>query len=349
MITIIPCAGRSSRFPNLPPKWTLPAPDGKPMLFHAADGVRDVTTRLIITVLREDAERYGVERALEGLGSDTELMVLERPTASQPATVARTIEALNISEQLLIKDCDNRFTLQQSTEPKKDSGGNFVCVSSLQDQERITPGNKSYVCFDSAGVVTTIREKEVISDTFCVGGYGFGSGRAFLQSFYKLQAALPETRELHISDVIGQMLLEGASFVGAPVEGYRDWGTLSAWRDEIEGAETIFVELDGYLFTHGSEHFSPTFDEVTANPESINRLQKELRAGKQIVYLSIRPEYLAAMTRQHLAALGLPTEPIIFGCRQAPWTLLAAHHHVMPTERARVETSCYGTAHGLAK
>ena len=36
---IVPCAGKSTRFPNMKPKWMLTHPDGKLMIEKALEGM----------------------------------------------------------------------------------------------------------------------------------------------------------------------------------------------------------------------------------------------------------------------------------------------------------------------
>ena len=71
------------------------------------------------------------------------------------------------------------------------SDANFVCVDSLNNHDSINPRNKSYLQVDHNGVVTNIREKDVISDLFSVGGYGFLRPDLFLASYERLSKARP--------------------------------------------------------------------------------------------------------------------------------------------------------------
>ena len=56
---IIPCAGRSSRYPNLRPKWLLTHPDGDLMLEKVVDALTiNGLDRTIITIVQEQIEKY---------------------------------------------------------------------------------------------------------------------------------------------------------------------------------------------------------------------------------------------------------------------------------------------------
>ena len=50
---IIPCAGKSSRFPNMKPKYMLTHPDGKLMIEKAMENINlEVFNRVIITIAK---------------------------------------------------------------------------------------------------------------------------------------------------------------------------------------------------------------------------------------------------------------------------------------------------------
>ena len=56
---IIPCAGSSSRFPNMRPKWMLTHPDGKLMVEKAFEGIsHNRFERVIVTILKEHVDNF---------------------------------------------------------------------------------------------------------------------------------------------------------------------------------------------------------------------------------------------------------------------------------------------------
>jgi hypothetical protein len=182
MKIIVPCCGRSTRFPNLPPKWMLPASDGKPMICAAVGGLPINLDDLIVTLLREHEDRFDATAGLAlAFGRRIETCILEQPTSSQSETIAKTLLATRLNEPFLAKDADGSFTTATLNDEK-----NFVCVSSLNRCDLMNPRNKSYVVVDETGAITSIREKVVISDLFNVGGYFFRSPRQFLDYYERL-------------------------------------------------------------------------------------------------------------------------------------------------------------------
>ena len=133
------------------------------------------------------------------------IVVLDEPTESQVETVARALRALDLDEPFLVKDSDNCFDLDNIEQDDC-----YVSVDSLNNHELINPRNKSYVQVDHNGLITNIREKEVISDLFSVGGYFFTDPEQFLDIYDRLSlASAAWDRELYISDIVASMVLEG--------------------------------------------------------------------------------------------------------------------------------------------
>lgn len=327
MKVIVPCGGRSSRYPNQPPKWMLPAHDGRPMLALAVSGIRIGLEDLVVTILREHEEKYRVQHGLEAaFGRPLRVVILDEPTRSQPETVAKTLEALQLSEPFLVKDSDNTFVVDDVAHET-----NYVCVDSLNNYDQINPRNKSYLQVDHKGVVTNIREKVVISDLFSVGGYSFLAPEQFLAYYRRLAQKTSEwQRELYISDIIGAMILDGIPFRARQITGYQDWGTITEWRRSLLSRKTYFVLLDGFVFERGSEHFRPAFDEVQANPGAVTAVQELAERGHSFIYLSIRPPSLAAVTERQLSAAGLPSARVVYGCPISSWVMLTAPHPTLP-------------------
>ncbi len=331
MKVIVPCCGRSSRFPNQQPKWMLPAHDGRPMITQAVSGLPVPKQDLVVTILREHETKYRVREGLEAaFGYPIKLVIVDEPTRSQPETVARTLEALQLDEPFLVKDSDNVFVLDELV---RDT--NYVCVDSLNNYDSINPRNKSYLQVDHKGVVTNIREKVVISDLFSVGGYGFLRPDQFLEYYRRLSQNTAEwQRELYTSDIIGSMILDGLPFRAQSIKGYQDWGTVIEWRRALLQRRTYFVSLDGFVFQRGSEHFSPSFGEVAPNTVAVAALKELISRGHSMIYLSIRPASLETTTEKQLADAGLVGK-VVYGCPIASWSLVTSPHPTLPFQTSQ--------------
>jgi hypothetical protein len=310
MNLIIPAAGRSSRFPKMRPKWMLTHPNGNLMLIEAIRGLEFADLEGIhLTVLREHVEEFklvgGVRRQFQQLGLDEKLKIvsLDKPTRSQPETVARTIEANNIHGPICIKDTDNFFTLRVP-------GGNFASVVNLDDVGLVQPGNKSYAAVNDRGLITNIVEKRVISNYFCSGAYGFRDAQEYLRHF----ESLADLENLYLSHVIYQMILQDNAFAAAPCSNYVDWGTLKDWNRFKSGFGTVFIDLDGTLVENSGEYFEPVWGTTKGIRENIEAVNKLYESGKvQIIITTSRREESRELTLRQLQTEGVKYHQILFG------------------------------------
>lgn len=328
MKVILPCCGQSSRFPEQPPKWTLPAHDGRPMLCHAISGLDINLDDLVVTVLAEHEEKFHVTAGLaKAFARPIKIVVLKERTRSQSETVAKTLEALQLNESFLVKDSDGYFEVKGNL--ARDD--NYVCVDSLNNFDSINPRNKSYLQIDQEGLVVNIREKVVISDLFNVGGYYFTNPMLFLEFYHRLaENSADWSKEIYLSDVIGAMILTGVPFRALNTTGYKDWGTIREWRHALLAQKAFLVMLDGFVMQRGSHYFRPQFNEVPPHTSAVECLQGLAAQGHRIIYLSIRPPEMETETRAQMRDAGVPGGQILWNCPIAKWVLLTAPHPTLP-------------------
>ena len=310
MNLIIPAAGQSSRFPKLRPKWMLTHPNGNLML---AEAIRGLTfpglKKIYLTVLSAHLKEFqclsGIKKQFQqiGLGDKLVVVALDSPTQSQPETVARAVEKEKIQGPICIKDSDNFFRLKI---PKK----NFISVVDLNQVGFINPSNKSYAAVNENHFVTNIVEKRVISNFFCSGAYGFEDAQEYLHYFN----VLSNLKNLYISHIIYQMLLEDKAFSAAVCSDYSDWGTLKDWNRYKSQFGTLFVDLDGTLVCNSGEYFEPVWGKTEGLKENIQAINRLYDSGKvQIIITTSRKEESRQLTLQQLEREGLRYHQIIFG------------------------------------
>lgn len=305
---VLPVAGRSSRFPGMRPKWLLTMPDGKLMIEKSVEMLdMSVFDRVVVVCLREHLDQYMTETSLaliiKGLGhKNVDLCVLEEPTSSQSATVAAALEQADIQGAFFVKDCDNMFSYRWN-------GGNEIAVLNLNDVGLIDAKNKSYVAVDPMGNVLNIVEKQVISNVFCCGGYGFESAEQFLATYNSIHSA----SETYISHVIYSMLMSGQFFVTQAATGYIDWGTLREYRHYTKSFLTLFCDVDGVLLYNGSKFGKDAWatEPIIENLHAIANLQA---AGKlYLVITSCRPESEIEYLTKRLGEHGVTPDRYIMG------------------------------------
>lgn len=295
---ILPVAGRSSRFPGMRPKWLLTMPDGKLMLEKAVEKL-DMSDydRVVVVCLQEHLNDYlkidSLAIVLEGIShTNTDVCVLEQATSSQSETVALALNQAKIQGAFFVKDCDNMFQVRWT-------GGNEIAAIDLNNIGLIDAKNKSYINVDALGNVINIVEKQVTSNFFCCGGYGFRNAEVFLKHFY----AIKSNQEVYISHVIYSMLMEDESFRMIKADSYIDWGTLREYRHYTKLFITVFCDVDGVLFQNGSKFGKKGWGTtpITENLTAIARLQAS--GFLYLVITSSRPKsevaYVAAKLAEH--------------------------------------------------
>ncbi len=297
----------------------LTHPDGNFMVTHAISGLPlHKFDRVILVALKEHLDEYdcriGIKAAFDevGLGKKFRVVELEKPTRNQPETVTKCLEAVQDVKSFYVKDCDNFFVASVEEE-------NSLAVCDLNDLEKVTAANKSYVTKNESGLVTNVVEKRVVSSEFCCGGYSFRSASEYLSSYQQVC----DNDDLYLSHVIFHMILHGIPFSTQRAESYEDWGTIAEWNDYKSTYCTIFLDIDGVLVENAGRYFSPTWGETASikeNVEAINALQKKERA--YVVLTTSRPESFKKITEAQLEEIGVKYSQIIYGLPHAKRILI---------------------------
>ena len=307
---ILPCAGSSSRYPNMRPKWSLTHPNGRLMITQGISGL-DLSNfdSICMGVLKKDVEQYNLRDAISKSFKEFDikftLLELDEPTSSQSETVSVMIDRLKITGNIFINDSDGYFYVD-------DIKPNGVCVYSLQDMEEVIAKNKSYVDVDNNGYIKTIVEKTVISELFCCGGYSFSDAQLFSDTYKKL-ADMTSQSEIYVSHVIHQQLLDGYKFKIIKVDDFIDWGTLSDWNRYKDQYKTIFIDLDGVLVESSAELFPPYWGTTGAIQENVNLINKLYDTGKvRIIITTSRKSSYKEKTLKQLDKLDIKYHDIMF-------------------------------------
>jgi len=315
MKVIIPCAGKSSRFPNMRPKWMLTHPDGDLMVKKALDEIQGIELKdVVITILKEHEEKYDIIRGLrENIGPEINIVILDEPTKSQSETIYQTIKKANINESFLVKDSDNVFNLE-----KPEEEFSYICYSNLQEYSEINPANKSYIIMNEQGAITDIVEKNIVSQTFNVGGYYFAKTSDFIQAYENL-VKKESDKELYLSNLVQYLVLNKKEvFFGKKITEYFDWGTIQDWQKYTAKFKTYFFDLDGVIFKNGAQYFKPRWEESQFIEENLNVL-KELSSNQyaQIFFVTARPEKYRKMLGEKFKKEGIKYDGMLMGCKHA--------------------------------
>lgn len=311
---IVPCAGKSNRFPNMRPKWMLTHPNGDLMVKKAIEGLNVDPKDVIITILREHEEQYDIIRGLkENIGEEITIVILDEQTKSQSETVYLTLKKIGLKESFLVKDSDCAWT---TSNIKEDF--NYVIYSDIQDYEDINPGNKSYIKLNEQNIIIDIVEKKVVSRFFSLGGYFFKNPESFISSFEKLNEQ-NNKQELYISHIIQDLIINKKEiFFGKKVDSYLDFGTLEQWSKYLKKFKTYFFDIDGILFKNAAQYFKPRWEDSEPIKENLEIIKK-LSENKynQLIFSTSRPEKYRRVTERKLRELGIKYLDVIMGCLHA--------------------------------
>jgi len=306
---IIPCAGNSSRYPKMRPKWMLTHPEGKLMVEKAIDGLGSNSfKRTIITILREHVEKFESDLWLkQTFGNKVEICILENSTNSETETVYETIIQKKVEGPFCVKDSDGYIEVELS-------GKNFVVGRDIRDMPNLTnvPA-KSFVLKNEQDILTDIIEKSVSSNYISIGLYGFGNTIQFIDKYLELSKLI--SGEIYLSHIISSLIKEGAIYRYLEADEFHDWGTAKEWRNDALRMSTYLVDIDGVVFKnkgkYGSKNWSSQDIPLISN---INRLKEIHNNGGQLIFVTSRSEEFRKKTEISLKDQGLYWHSIVMGC-----------------------------------
>jgi dTDP-glucose pyrophosphorylase len=308
MDVIIPCAGQSTRFPNMRPKYLLCDYLGRSMIQLAAEQyLADHSVHIVI--LQEHEDKYNVTAQLRSMfGTLANVIILPDITLGPADTVYQALDAIIFTsdQNFIVKDCDNIFT------HKRLYPGNKVFVDTLENQPTLRmPGNKSYVACNNWGIINNIVEKRIISDTFCVGGYQFNSINAYRSAYEAVKQS--KLGEIYLSSIVDYMISRDAVFTTLQVKSYIDLGTAEDW--EIHNNKpSLLIDIDGTIVGNQSMYGSNNYNEPpTILENNVKALLDARDKGCQIIFTTSRSQKLHDVTRKLLDRLGFNMSQLIMG------------------------------------
>lgn len=245
---LVPCLGHVLY--DGVPNYLWHCASGEVLLARALHGVHfEKFDRIVLSMLAGELEQFEpLGRLPEDLRTRIEICCFEKQTSSVAETVFQTIQRMKITGNLVIKDCDSYFQME-------DSDGNFVAGIDVCDYPWELAGlkKKSFLRVNEQGNIIDIIEKHLRTDIISVGGYGFEDASDFLFAYQRLKDKAYGIDKLYVSHVIAYLIGEEENvFSYVPALEYEDYGSQEealAWRQrsKIKRRLAIF-DLDGTLF-----------------------------------------------------------------------------------------------------
>lgn len=283
-------------------------PDGRTMLEHAAAAFVERADRVVIGVLREHEQQFGVAPLLQRLIRRAEIVVFDDVTRGQAETVAEMIRRANVAGPLLVKDSDSAFVPARDYSPSV----NAVSVCSARESRQTRLDNKGFARLNEQGQIVATLEKQIASEWFSCGGYWFIDANDYHQSFEAHMAA-SDGRECYLSHVIDRMIGQGRPFVPVPCSNYEDWGTEAEWIAYRSRFGTYIIDIDGVLYQNGRRHWAPRWGESAVIPQAARAIRELKQQGQCVVLMTSRPEEFRAATEQQLQTDRVPYDQLVMG------------------------------------
>ena len=178
MNIVIPMAGRGSRFVKA--GYTVPKPlidiYGHPMVEYV---VRNVTSReahrFIFICQEEQMEKYALAERLRAVAPGCVIIPINYITEGAACTVLLAKEYIDNDDPLMIANSDQYVDIDINEYNRALGDADGLIMTMHQEDTKW-----SYIQYNDAGLVTLVREKEVISDQATVGIYNYRHGRDFV-------------------------------------------------------------------------------------------------------------------------------------------------------------------------
>lgn len=326
---IVPAAGKSSRFPNMRPKWLLTHPNGKLMIENALSNFLDKEYRIVLVTTKEIAEQHDVSLILQQLfGDRVELFQIPHQTKSPSETINYAIENyLKGDCSIIIKDSDGYVDVADMNILED----NFCIGVDLATNSVNNIIAKSFLKKDKNNIINDIVEKRISSNYICAGVYGFKSSTEFSTEYHKL-TNMNLSNEIFVSHIVYSMIIGGSVFKYVDSTDFKDWGTMNEWTDVMNNHQTIFCDYDGVLVKNkgkfGVTNWYNSEDE--AIEENVQTIKQLVDAGATLIITTSRYKSLESKISQFLDKNGISNYTILCGLPHARRVLINDYANTNP-------------------
>ena len=178
---VIPMAGQGSRFAKAGYSKPKPFIDvlGKPMIAHVLENLSIPNARFILLARSEHYEKEPEIIKWIKEHYPAEFVLIDKLTEGAACTVLHAHRLINNTTPLLIANSDQLVDMNINDyledSQKRNLDGSVLCFEATETKW-------SYAKLNTQGLITEIREKQVISPHATVGIYYFEQGRYFVEN-----------------------------------------------------------------------------------------------------------------------------------------------------------------------
>lgn len=219
---VVPMAGAGSRFARAgyaDPKPLIPV-NGIPMIKLVIENLRpQVAHRFIFICQAAHIAAYGLVDKLTAWAPGCAIIGLDGLTEGAACTVLAARHLIDSDDPLMIANSDQYVDVRVDDYLAAMDGRDGLVMTM-----RASDPKWSFVGLDGAGMVTTVVEKEVISDEATVGIYNFARGAEFVAAADEMiRKELRVNGEYYVAPTYNQLVQKGARIgvfnVGAEAAG----------------------------------------------------------------------------------------------------------------------------------
>lgn len=329
---LLPAAESFDRRHQDRPHWLFIMPSSEIMLIEALSQLDcDKVVQIVVGIRREDLNKFcnGDPNAFyfcfrkSKFRKKVKLVLIEHDTQDQVETLNIMISVAAVRGHIYIKDCDCSFDFKIAV-------GNYVSVLQINDENAkdiYDAHKKSYVTFrrnpNGTGnpIIQNIKEKVIISDTFCVGGYSFNDASHFQRICAQLREtvkSLPcsnKTSRITVSDCVWADCVNGNVYEIFYVQNFCDWGSVRAYNQYVETFQTVLINLDSFYISNDDKYLTPYILPTASDLkfDTVERLRKLRSTGRvHIVLLTSRSNADELAIRHELMVGDVPFNDIVF-------------------------------------
>ena len=217
MNIVIPMAGRGSRFAKAGYQMPKPLIDicGHPMIEYVVNNIRPKCEHRFIFICQEEhLEKYGLQQKLKEIAPGCTIITIDHITEGAACTVLLAERYIDNADELMIANSDQYVDTDINAYLAAMDGYDGLIMTMPASDPKW-----SFIKYDGQGLVTQVKEKEVISDQATVGIYNYRHGKDFVHYAHQMiDKNIRVNNEFYVAPVYNEMIGVGKQIV------YRDVG-----------------------------------------------------------------------------------------------------------------------------
>lgn len=209
---VVPMAGRGSRFAQAGYKNPKPLIDifGHPMIEYVVKNITPKCEHRFIFICQEEhLKQFNLEAELKRMAPNCEVVTVDHITEGAACTVLLAEKLIDNDDPMMIANSDQYVDTDINAYIDAMGGEDGLIMTMPADDPKW-----SFIKFDEQGLVTMVREKEVISNEATVGIYNYKRGADFVKYAHQMiDKNIRVNNEFYVAPVYNEMIGDGKRIV----------------------------------------------------------------------------------------------------------------------------------------